>query len=55
MGFFVFMKQLKAIGFVKKKDIDLSRHSKLFAELMAVFDLVGDRISLQYGGSVAHH
>ena len=55
MGFYVFMKQMKAIGFVKKKDYEMSINSKLFVELMGAFDLVGDRISLQYGGSVAHH
>lgn len=46
MGFFVFMKQLKAIGFVKKKDYEMSTNSKIFSELMKTFDSVGDRISL---------
>ena len=45
---------LQALGVAGKDDEPLGASSPLLAQLMAMFDELGDRISIQYGGSEAH-
>lgn len=45
--------QLRQLGLTNKEEIKMK--STLFRQLTGMYDEMGDRISMQYGGSVAHH
>ena len=50
----MFQKQLKKLGVVIKKS-EIRIDSTLGQHFKKIYDEMGDLISLQYGGSVAHH
>ena len=53
IGYRVCLMQLKQLGL---SDGELIRfNSMLFKEVTNMYDEMGDQISLQYGGSIAHH
>ncbi|KAG5538021.1 hypothetical protein RHGRI_025193 [Rhododendron griersonianum] len=45
--------QLRALGFIESPNID--RDSLLGADLMKLYETMGNTLALQYGGSVAHN
>jgi len=47
------MKQLKALKVIKKEELQLN--TSLFHLVIKAYNSMGDNISLQYGGSIAHH
>ena len=47
------MMQLKRLGLSDNEHINMT--SELFKAITTMYDEMGDTISLQYGGSIAHH
>ena len=45
--------QLVALKVLKESEIQMS--SEFFNELFRMYEAMGDSISIQYGGSIAHH
>lgn len=45
--------QLKRLGLTDNELVQMK--SKLFKDLTRMYDEMGDQISMQYGGSIAHH
>ena len=45
--------QLKKLGLADNEHIQMK--SQLFLEVTSMYDQMGDQISMQYGGSIAHH
>lgn len=45
--------QLRALGFIESPNID--QDSLLGADLMKLYETMGNTLALQYGGSVAHN
>lgn len=52
-GLVAFGCQLHALGLQDTPDIDLD--SPLADDLMRVYEMMGDTLALQYGGSAAHN
>jgi len=40
----VFIKQLKSLGIIKKKDLDMK--AQLYSEIISIFNKMGDTVSL---------
>jgi hypothetical protein len=53
IGYYACLKQLKSLGLVNEIRIDMG--SDLFKHVTDMYNEMGDGISLQYGGSIAHH
>ena len=53
IGYRVALMQLKRLGLSDNEHINMT--SELFKAITTMYDEMGDTISLQYGGSIAHH
>lgn len=53
IGYRVCLRQLKSLGLSDSDCIQIDK--KLFKQVTGMYDEMGDQISLQYGGSIAHH
>lgn len=54
IGYKVLLKQLAQLG-VTHGQPPLNLKSTLFNTVVALYNTMGDEISMQYGGSIAHH
>ena len=54
IGYRVCLRQLKQLG-LSDNDEHIQMEKKLFKEVTSMYDQMGDQISMQYGGSIAHH
>lgn len=55
IGLYVFHKQLKKLGVILKPKHIVIKNNIICLEFVKMFADMGDIISLQYGGSEAHH
>jgi hypothetical protein len=53
IGYYACLKQLKSLELVDEIRVDMS--SDFFKHITDMYNEMGDMISLQYGGSIAHH
>ena len=53
IGYRVALMQLKKLGLSDNEHINMN--SDLFRSITIMYDEMGDQISMQYGGSIAHH
>jgi len=53
IGYYAALLQLHKLGISKHVKIDLD--SDFYRKVHTMFEEMGDNISLQYGGSIAHH
>ena len=53
IGYRVALMQLKQLGLSDNEHINMT--SDLFKSITSMYDEMGDQISMQYGGSIAHH
>lgn len=52
-GYIASLKQLKALGVIEETTVQLK--SQFFKLIFDMYNKMGDSISMQYGGSIAHH
>jgi len=53
IGYYASLVQLKQLNLIKEIKTDLQ--SEFYKQIFGMFEDMGDHISLQYGGSIAHH
>jgi phosphatidylinositol 3,5-bisphosphate 5-phosphatase len=53
IGYYASLVQLKQLNLIKEIKTDLK--SEFYKQIFGMYEEMGDHISLQYGGSIAHH